>query len=583
MTETTAAAGPRPGKLRRWVKRVGITVVAILVAGVALLGVAEHETAKPDFCGSCHIMEQYHESWHADLHGGRLDVACVECHYAPGERTTVKAKLRGLSQVTSYVSGRYGTTRPRAHVSNDSCLTSRCHGDRSFMDKEIPIGTVRFKHARHLTLDAQVQATLEKDLAELSATLRTAVGEQRFEELNALAREAGPYKDRIERMAELAQGTGAEVNRSELQRFSELSHRGLRLAQLAEIQCTNCHSYGARLELDGHKAQAKHFSVTTTTCYTCHFNNEGFNVGTNSCLLCHTQLPQGEILVHKELTAEESEQLQTPALTKQTIKMNHASILERKVSCVSCHADVASEDSQVTRRDCERCHDQPRFFEGWQEPLTVDLVATYHKAHVPQQRAKCLDCHSEIHHQLIRDTDGEEASFLSSVMSHCAQCHPNHHEEQLELLRGEGAKGVARGDPNLMFGARTNCFGCHSETLSDDHGGEVVRATISGCIACHGDKHSDTFEQWKMGLELIQGDAVEAYAAAQKAFDEAADLPEEARKKAGDLLTAAKSDLQLVKRGNGVHNVTYAIDVLDSVTQRCQQVQSILAEAKGSQ
>jgi hypothetical protein len=555
-------------------------VIGILVAGAALLGVAEHETAKPDFCGSCHIMEQYHESWQADLHGGKLDVACVECHYAPGERTTVKAKLRGLSQVASYVSGRYGTTRPRAHVSNDSCLTAKCHGDQGFMDKEISIGTVRFRHAGHLQVDPQVQATVEKDLTELSATLRTAVGDERFEELNAVAREAGPYKDRIDRMAVLAQGAGVEVNRSELQRFSELSHRGVRLAQLAEIQCTNCHSYGARMELDGHAAHPRHFSVTTTTCYTCHFNNEGFNVGTNSCLLCHTQLPQGEILVHKELSAQEGEQLQTPALTKQTIKMNHAAILERKVNCVSCHADVASEDSQVTRRDCERCHDQPRFFEGWQEPPSVDLVATYHKAHVQQQRAKCLDCHSEIHHQLIRDTDGEEPSFLTSVMANCAQCHPNHHTEQLELLRGSGAKGVAKGDPNLMFGARTNCFGCHSETLSDDHSGEVVRATLSGCVACHGDQHSDTFEQWKQGLEVFLGDAEEAYAAAQKMLDESTELPAEAREKASELLAGAKADLLLVKRGNGVHNVTYSIEVLDAVTQRSQQAQAILTEAK---
>ena len=57
-------------------------------------------------------MVPYYETWQADLHGGKLDIACVECHYAPGERTTLKAKFRGLSQVASYFSGRYGARAP---------------------------------------------------------------------------------------------------------------------------------------------------------------------------------------------------------------------------------------------------------------------------------------------------------------------------------------------------------------------------------------------------------------------------------------------------------------------------------------
>lgn len=571
-----------PPPRRRWVKRLSLSILVVLVGSAALLGVAEHETAQPDFCGSCHIMDPYYESWQADLHGGKLDIACVDCHYAPGERTTIKAKLRGLSQVASYVSGRYGATRPRAHVSNDSCMTAKCHGDLEFMDKEISVGTVRFKHANHLKVDSQALASVEQDLAALKATIVASAGEEIAGAVAAVAREAGPHRDRIDRMVELASAAATAISRADLERLSELSHRGVRIAQLSEIQCTNCHSYGARISMEGHPSPAHHFSVATTTCYTCHFNNEGFNVGTNNCLMCHAQLPQGEILVHAELTAREGEQLQTPELTKQSVRMNHAAILERKVDCIACHADVASKDSQVERRDCERCHDQERFFADWQEPFTVDLVASYHAAHVPQQRAKCLDCHSEIQHQLIRDDDGDEAEFLSSVMANCAQCHPNHHREQLALLRGRGAKGVVQGDANLMFGARTNCLGCHSETLADDHGGQVVAATQSGCIACHGDQHSDKFEQWKLGLELIQGDADQAFESAQALLDAGGSLPEDVRMRAAALLDEAKADLQLVKRGNGVHNVTYAIEVLDSVTQRAQQAQSLLEEAQSA-
>jgi hypothetical protein len=380
----------------------------------------------------------------------------------------------------------------------------------------------------------------------------------------------------VDKLVSLATAASMQVSRSDLERFSQLTHRRVRTAQLADIQCTNCHSYSDKPDGKDRNA-AHHFSVQTTSCFTCHFNNEGFNTGTNTCLMCHKQLPMGEIIVHKELSPKEGEKLQSPELAAKAVKMNHQSILERKVNCASCHADVASEDSQVTRRDCERCHDQARYLDEWKEPFTLDLVTKYHQVHVPQQRAKCLDCHSEIHHQLIRE-DQSQTAFLTSVMANCGQCHPNHHHEQLHLLSGSGATGVPQSTPNLMFGSRTNCLGCHTE-MAAGHTGDVARATLNGCIACHGDRHADTFEKWKAGLELVETDAFDAYSSARQAFESAKNIPEETRRKAAELLEAVKTDLELVKRGNGLHNVTYAMEVLDSVTQRSQQVSALLSEA----
>src|SRR5262245_16565692 len=390
MTDTTPATGRQPVARRRWVKRLSLTILGLLVGSAALLGVAEHETAKPDFCGSCHIMDPYHESWEADMHGGKLEVACVDCHYAPGERTTIKAKLRGLSQVASYVSGRYGATRPRAHVSNDSCMTSKCHGDQKFMDKSIRLGTVQFTHAKHLKRSTDDEQRHEARLKELQGRLKSSVGDVRFAELESVAQEAGPADERYDRLVAIAAPTDSAVDRETLIEFSQLLHRGVRLAQLSDLQCTNCHSYHSPTLGTPAAKPEHHFQVQTTTCFTCHFNNEAFNTGTNSCLMCHSP-PQGDIMVHKELTAESSEKLKAPELAAKPVKMNHADILAQKVDCIACHADVARDDSTVTRRDCERCHDQARFFADWKEPFTLDLVATYHKAHVKQQRAKCLD------------------------------------------------------------------------------------------------------------------------------------------------------------------------------------------------
>ena len=70
--------------------RLAILVILLVIG----LVIADHQTSKPEFCGSCHIIKPYYESLHADVHGGKLGVACVECHYAPGERSTWMAKCR---------------------------------------------------------------------------------------------------------------------------------------------------------------------------------------------------------------------------------------------------------------------------------------------------------------------------------------------------------------------------------------------------------------------------------------------------------------------------------------------------------
>jgi nitrate/TMAO reductase-like tetraheme cytochrome c subunit len=572
--EANAATAPPPRPSRR-AKRLliglAITLAAVTLLGASIVGYAEHRTSQSQFCASCHNMTPYYESWQADLHGGKLDVACVECHYAPGERTTLKAKFRGLSQVASYFSGRYGATRPRAHVSNDSCLTARCHGDLKFMDKPIQLGTVQFVHARHIQRNVDQEKPNERRLADLREVLRETVGAERLGELEAVASESGPATDRYDRLAALARGWNAAVERHTLVEFSQLLHRGVRIAQLGDLQCTNCHSYHSPSAGSPGRAADHHFSVQTTTCFTCHFNNEAFNTGTNSCLMCHSP-PQGEIIVHKELTPEAGQKLKAPELTKKPVKMNHADILAQKVDCIACHADVARDDSTVTRRDCERCHDQPRFFDDWKEPFTLQLVASYHKAHVKQQRAKCLDCHTEIKHRLVHDAgESPNRTFLTTVLSDCAHCHVNPHTEQVKLLLGQGGQGISKSEPNPMFGARTNCFGCHTETADAVTGEAVMKGTQKTCVACHGERYGDMFEQWKTGVGLSLADAETALLNARKALGEAAAASPAARKKAEELLAIAEADFRLVKQGNGIHNVTYAMELLDSVSAHCQR------------
>lgn len=573
---TTPEAPPRRRRFRKWlfVSTAALGVVALLGAG--FVGVAEYYTAQPNFCASCHIMEPYYATWKNDPHGGKANVACVDCHYAPGERSTIHAKLRGLSQVASYFSGRYGATRPRAHVAAESCLTSACHGDGAFMDKALPIGTVTFRHATHLRTDAQQEKAKRDRLMALKQQLEKVVGAQNLRALETAARVMGPADAQVRVLTQLCEGWGTPLERSKLGELIELEHRPVRISQLASLQCVDCHSNNLQTAQGPSIATGKaaegqhHFSVQTSSCYTCHFKNESFNTGTAACMVCH-EPPQKTITIHGDVGEEVHERLNSPALAKAAIRMDHSDIVARNVDCRSCHADVIVGDSAVSRRDCERCHDRADYFADWKPPLTTELVTKFHAVHVPQQRAKCLDCHTQVQHQLAgKGTEVAGAEFLNSPMSDCTHCHTDQHRNVVSLLEGKGGHSVTSSDPNMMFGSRTNCFGCHTEA-DRIAGSDVMVATQKACVTCHGESYGKTFAQWKEMLDLSLQEAQTAYTRARAALAAAKAATPETRTRIQGVLAGASADLELVLHGNGVHNVTYALMLLDAVQARCNE------------
>jgi len=226
------SARPAPvHKWRRRLKRLGLASVIMVVTLAAGAVTSEHYTSQPQFCGSCHIMEPYYETWKKDAHSAE-GTKCVDCHYAPGQQHTLMAKFRGLSQVTSYFSGRAGAGRPKARVNDASCTTSGCHGDGKFMNTELRLGNVTFVHAKHLEPDGKIAVEQGKKIADLREKLTAALGRNRLTAIELLAKPIQTADDRNAQLTTWLDEQKLSSMRDDILNYAELLHTEVRLEHL---------------------------------------------------------------------------------------------------------------------------------------------------------------------------------------------------------------------------------------------------------------------------------------------------------------------------------------------------------------
>ena len=123
----------------------GLVLIGLIVFVTGSL-VSVEITSKPTFCGSCHIMEPYYESWRASAH---KDVECVKCHIEPGVTSYARAKLNGLGQVVDDLLNRT-SFKPSASVKAISCTRSGCHSTKTLSGKTIDNDLFKFRHDKHI-------------------------------------------------------------------------------------------------------------------------------------------------------------------------------------------------------------------------------------------------------------------------------------------------------------------------------------------------------------------------------------------------------------------------------------------------
>ncbi len=133
----------------RRIARIGrilipVTILAIILGTIGTVTFVE-VSSQPWFCGSCHIMRPYYQSWTMSSH---RNVACIKCHIAPGIKAEAMTKIQAANMVVKDFTGAV-STRPWAEIEDASCLRSGCHSDR-LIEGRVEFKGVQFNHTTHL-------------------------------------------------------------------------------------------------------------------------------------------------------------------------------------------------------------------------------------------------------------------------------------------------------------------------------------------------------------------------------------------------------------------------------------------------
>jgi nitrate/TMAO reductase-like tetraheme cytochrome c subunit len=296
------------------------------------------------------------------------------------------------------------------------------------------------------------------------------------------------------------------------------------------LRCTSCHSQ---------IVQGKHMTVTTTTCFLCHFKDQPFNEQLSACTHCH-QIPQQEF----DLGGG--------------VKFTHELAFKKGVDCKSCHGDLIRGKGEVPRERCLSCHNREGDLAHIQDHVFM------HAKHVTEHKVDCIQCHMPILHTL-------DPKKLEHAAGDCQSCHPNHHQEQVDLLHGTGARllqETGASESNLMIGVRIECRTCHTIRETSSTGTELVRGSKAMCSMCHDTATVKQFEAYHVSLRgalpALQATLAKVESAARQPGDRPAELIAEIGK--------MRHDLDLLTKGNDIHNMHYATKVVREVTQRMAAV-----------
>jgi hypothetical protein len=285
-------------------KGIALFLGLVLVCFVVIVVVLYKMSESPVFCGVCHNMTVYVDSWKASSH---KDVACIKCHYRPGFMNHLKGKWQdGQLSLVYFVTGK-SPTKPHAEIDDASCLQSGCH-KTSDLKNDMVFKNVLFSHPRHIE-----QMKRQKQLR--CTTCHSQIVQ------------------------------GAHMTVTDVECF--ICHFYKTKDQTSYVTgCNTCH-FEARGDIkvsEGFTFNHKRYIARGIKCDQCHtsvVSGDG-HIQENACLQCHNKR---HILEAK--------------YTPEFLHQNH--VTRHKVECFTCHSPIKHQISgfhykgQATQA-CSDCH-----------------------------------------------------------------------------------------------------------------------------------------------------------------------------------------------------------------------------------
>jgi len=493
---------------------IALTAGLIIGLGLVAMGTAVEVSSRPAFCGSCHVMGPYYESW---KHSSHNNVACVECHIAPGMGAEIRKKYEALSMVASYFTGTYGTN-PWTEIDDAACL--RCHERRLLAGKEL-FGDVLFDHTGHLS------------------------GMRRGKTLRCTSCHS-----------QIVQGSHIAVTTS----TCILCHFKGQVSNTGTARCTLCHTVPEKVIRQGtltfNHADVGRFGMD---CTWCHARPEGSDgaVPRERCVTCHNEpsrleeygnidlLHRTHVTEHKvdclnchlEIQHVGKPQIEAATATCSTCHLKGHSpqmslytgiggrgvdpmpdrMFLAGVRCEGCHLEIPGHPSDTKRASdvsCMSCHGPSyrSIFNAWKEDVTrrttglsrqmaettrllmkpvpqalddarfnLDLVEKGHGVHnVDYARALLSKAHDDMN--TARVAKGFKPLGVPwpqvPYETPCLQCH-----EGIDAQQGTVFGRGFRHAPHVLDG-RIQCTACH-RPHDEKPEGEVLRYGSEGCESCH--------------------------------------------------------------------------------------------------
>lgn len=488
-------------------RRVLWWVVGIL-GGLLLTFVATVEvTSRPSFCGNCHIMTPYVESWKTSRHN---KVPCTDCHYTPGVKNYLAAKMQGLSMTVQYFTGTQGPL-PWANVENASCLRSGCHNERLLDGKVIFKGVV-FDHKPHLTQMRRGKVLRCTSChSQIVQGIHITVTEQtcflcHFKEVELGTATANCLLCHSEKTEAMQKETvlfkHSEVLKKKLDCQDCHSQVVVGSGSVPRERCLSCHNQPGRLQqINDHiLLHRKHVTERKIECLNCHQEIQHTRTAAveslpGDCKSCHKDLHQAVKMMYMGKGAQGVPEVPAPMYVA-------------RVDCKGCHTFQFGEVTRASVESCIKCHDaQARVvFEGWKnrvhtgwnlvnQQLNETRSAVSSSSLAGKRRKDAERVLQQLEHNLrfVRAANGIHNVGYTEHIYAQAQNALNEIRasiglKALPLLR---ASGVAESAP---------CLRCHTgmETIKVrvaegkifPHYPHITRSRLA-CQTCHGEPHEN--------------------------------------------------------------------------------------------